>query len=178
MKPYLVIGLIGILAIIAIPMAQARLHSPSAQLDNINSSKNDQATQISLDELVKSAPVILLAEVIDSPSNIQTPKNHDNVQKPDLERALKRATEGHGLKEERVYLDLKMDLKTIRLKTTQTLKGPKTDILGLPMTDKDFNSAKTGDLFLIMLGVQHPDAIKKVRSNQDPWVKRVMSILE
>lgn len=177
MKTYTLIGLIGILVIIAIPMAQARLHAPS-QPDSISSSKNDKSPQISLEQLVQSAPVILLAEVIAPSSKIQTHNNDDNLQKLNLEKEIKTVTEGREVNEERAYFDLKMDIETIKLKTVQTLKGPKTDILGLPMTDTDFDSAQTGDLFLIMLGVQHPDAIKKVKSNKDKWVKRVTSIIE
>jgi len=67
---------------------------------------------------------------------------------------------------------------TLPLNTLQTLKGPKTARLSLPINNQAFLNARPEDLFLIMLGTNHPDAIKSIATLDDPWVKQVKALLK
>ena len=178
MKSYIFIAA-GILALIAIPIAQAQLKQDKSKGQNAIAIKHHQPVQISTEDLVRSAPVIFIAEVINDPLPTQVQQNPQQIRKLDLERELRRVREGRQSQEERVYSNIKLTgTNLIHLKTTQTLKGPKTALLRLPMTDPDFNAAQVGDLFLIMLGTQHQDAVKAIKSVDDNWVKQVKSFIE
>ena len=178
MKSYILITA-GILALIAIPIAQAQLKQDKSKDQNAIAIKQHQPVQISTEDLVRSAPVIFIAEVINDPLPTQVQHDPQKTQKLDLERELRRVREGRKSQEERVYTNINIvDTNLIHLKTTETLKGPKTALLQLPMTDPDYDSAQVGDLFLIMLGTQHPDAVKAIKSVNDNWVKQVKSFIK
>lgn len=172
--------LAGIMALLAIPVAQAQLKSAKSTAI-ANKVGQQQAPQLSLTQLVNSAPVILVAEIIDTSFSSPNIKQKQRIQPNvlDLKRELKKATEGQNAEGERANFDIKIaDSPVKKLKTVQTLKGPNTGILSIPMADSDFDSAQNGDLFLIMLGVNHPDAILKIKSLNDPTLKHIQSILD
>jgi len=178
MKWYILAGILGLLAI---PLAQAQFWSDKTPIiENQTKPTVAKLTSLSsIDKLVKSAPVILIAELIGTPSEKLKSNAQPINSKLNLEKELKKVTEHEKSGGERVYFDLQADnFKTRRFKTIQPLKGPNTDILSLPTTDLDVETAKSGDLFVIMLGVQDPDAILPIKSLSDPLVQHIQSIIE
>lgn len=141
-----------------------------------------QATDgTTLQSLIAAAPAILIAEVTQEqpsatpaarsePSEPTEPREEDY--KIDLQKELDRAREETS----RTFTGFNIG-PLIRLKTVDTLKGPATDILTLPATDADFKTAAPGDLFLIIMGNTHPDAVRPISSLEDPWVAEVKAAL-
>jgi len=126
-----------------------------------------------LKNLVEASSIILIAKVEiprTSSEKIEKSKPADN--QIDLQKELDRAREETS----RTFSGLNVG-KLIHLNTVETLKGPQTQSLSLPMTDPDLKNAITGDLFLIMMGSNHPDAIRKISSVEDSWVERVKKAL-
>lgn len=124
-------------------------------------------------DLVKAASIILIAEVqvVQSPSKTpNTAQSSDS--KIDLQKELDRTREETS----RTYTGLTVG-SLVRLNTVETLKGPKTQILSIPITDSDLQKAAPGNLYLIMMGPNHPDAIRPLFSIKDPWVEQVKAAL-
>lgn len=128
----------------------------------------------SLQSRVSAAPAILIAEVTVEQPATETPatENQEEDLKIDLQKELDRAREETS----RTFTGFNIGA-LIRLKTVKTLKGPATDILTLPATDADFKTAQPGDLFLIIMGNTHPDAVRPISSLEDPWVAEVQGML-
>jgi len=136
---------------------------PEAEASNV------QTEEQIIKTLVETASIILIAKVQNAPPSPEKLENEKPSEpKIDLQKELDRA------REETTQTFSGLDVgPLIRLRTIETIKGPQTQILSIPNTDEDLKRAMPGDFFLIMLGVNHPDAIKPISSMDDPWVKRV-----
>lgn len=130
--------------------------------------------QAGFERLVQSANLIVIAEVSEPTTLPDTPQ--EKVKKPsdvqiDLEKEIDRAREAT---EETARTLTGLNLSSfVKLKTVETLKGPSTNILSIEASTEDLKKAEPGQLFLIFMGVNHPDAIKLISTVNDPWVQKI-----
>ena len=164
--------IITLLSFIALVCLGALFSSTLSQAQ-VENKPEAKATQ-PINDLVKTASIILIAEVLNDQSSLSTPQSTDVPDKKiDIQKELDRA------REETTYSSKALDIGSmVRLKTLETLKGPQTQILSLPITHKTLKDAAPGDLFLVMMGSNHPDAIRAISSIEDPWVQHVKATLE
>lgn len=138
--------------------------------------KNEAVTSVettSLNELVQAATAVLIAEVEPLAPKAEPQDAETDAPRIDLEKELDRAREETARSFKNINLGA-----MVRMKTVQTLKGPKTDILSLPATTEALQKAEAGQLFLVMFGVTDENAVRPIESFDDPWVAQVKAALE
>lgn len=158
---------LGVLSLKASGEGGEKIDSESSKIESL---------ETDLEILVESSAVVLIAEV-QAISNSSQKTDDDNVvphdTKINLQKELDRA------REETSYVSSGLNVGAlIHLQTIETLKGPTTEKLSLPNTHTAFQGAEEGDLFLIMMGTTHPDAIRKISSVEDNWVQIVKEALK
>lgn len=148
------------------------LYSHTISKADENPESSNQTSQ-NLIHLTKTASIIVIAEVQpETPLPVKSNTNEPANIKIDIQKEFDKA------REETAYSSTGLNVgSTIRLKTLETLKGPQTQILLLPTTHQDFKSAASGDLFVVMMGSNHPDAIKAISSVDDLWVQQVKAAI-
>jgi len=133
---------------------------------------------LAFEELVQSVNLIVIAEIVEQPSVSDDSK--ERVEKPDavkidLEKEIDRAREATE-ETARTFTGLGL-APFVQLKTVKTLKGPKTNILSIEASTDELKIAEPGQLYVIFMGVNHPDAIKQISSLSDPWVQKIQEEL-
>lgn len=126
---------------------------------------------LAFDKLVQSANLIVIAEIVEELSVSDDAKEREEKPdeiKIDLEKETDRAREETA----RTFSGMGLD-PFVQLKTVETLKGPKTNILSIEASTDSLKKAEPGQLFVIFLGMDHPDAIKQILSLDDPWVLKI-----
>lgn len=142
----------------------------NAETNKISDVQNVEAP-LTFDKLVQSANLIVIAELVEpsslSKDQIEKTENPDAL-KIDLEKEIDRATEETA----RTFSGMGL-APFVQLKTVESLKGPKTNILSIEASTDALKNAEPGQLFVIFMGVDHPDAIKLISSRKDPWVQKI-----
>jgi len=128
---------------------------------------------VTLNDLVQSATAVLIAKVDPLAPKAEPQDAEIDAPRIDLEKELDRVREETARSFKNINLGA-----MVRMKTVQTLKGPKTDILSIPATTEALQKAEAGQLFLVMFGVTDENAVRPIESFDDPWVAQVKAALE
>jgi len=148
----------------------------SAQACQAHHTEDDTASKIETvapNYIVQAATAVLIARVEPLAPGAEPKGSQTDAPTIDLKKELDRAREETARSFKNINLGT-----MVRMKTVQTLKGPKTDILSIPATTEALQNAEPGQLFLVMFGVTDENAVRPIQSLDDPWVAQVKAALE
>ena len=154
-------------------IAGSAFFAPACQAHHTETDATPKVETAALGDLVQSATAVLIARVEPLAPAAEPEGSEKDAPTIDLQKELDRAREETARSFKNINLG-----QMVRMKTVQTLKGPKTDILSIPATTEALQNAKEGQLFLVMFGVTDENAVRPIKSVDDPWVAQVKATLE